>query len=171
LSDLRNFKEEVNMSRKRAVFDLVICILLISSLVALAHREYKPVPLQHTTHNQFASEAEEQEFVNKWYAATNDTYFSNKLPKDTKIEIHEIPPDVHADFTIAQTTPLGNGQYIIEIDPRFNNSGDAEGLSLDHEICHIYLLQQNGDGDGAHGVRFQNCMKRLAAEGAFQEVW
>lgn len=159
------------MSKLRAVFDLVVCILLIGSLIILAHVYDKPKPLQHTTHNQFSSESEEQAFVNKWYAATNETYFDNKLPKDTKIEIHEIPPDVHADFTIAQTTPLGNGQYIIELDPRFNNSGDSEGLSIDHEVCHIFLLQQNGNGDSNHGVRFQNCMKRLADEDAFHELW
>lgn len=158
------------MSKLRAVFDLAVCILIVSGLIFWAHHNEKKV-LPHSNHYQFKVGADEQKFVDKWYAATNETYFDNKLPKDTKIEIREIPPDVNADYTIAQTTPLGNGQYIITIDPRFNLSGDAEGLDIDHEVCHIFLIQQNGDGDGKHEVRFQNCMQRLAAEGAFHDLW
>jgi hypothetical protein len=132
---------------------------------------YHAQPNLYKHDRQFQSRVEEQIFVNKWYAATNDVYFDNRLPKDTKIEIRQIPPDTDADFTIGQTTPLGNGQYVIEIDPRFNRSGNQEGLTLDHEICHLSLLQQNGDGDSKHGARFQACMQQLAAEGAFADLW
>jgi SprT-like family len=154
---------------------LIVALLILNTTVwtsvfwmsVIRHQ----APLQHHDHYQFSSDKEELQFLNKWYSATNDTYFDNKLPKDTKIELREIPADIAADFTVGQTTPLGNGQYIVEIDPRFNPSGGEEALTLDHEICHIYLLQQNNDGDSKHGSRFQSCMQRLAAEGAFQNLW
>jgi hypothetical protein len=160
------------MNRKRLIFLLVIFnFVALGSLLSWLHYNQLHAPIQHHSHYQFASDSEELQFLNNWYKATNDTYFDSKLPKDTQIQIHDIPPDVHADFTIGQTTPLGNGQYIIEIDPRFNPSGGEEALTLDHEICHVFLLQQNKDGDNKHGVRFQNCMKRLADEGAFSDLW
>jgi hypothetical protein len=149
----------------------LIFVPIIPCLILLFYATHSHKPLQHWSHYQFKSRAEEQKFVDGWYKATNETYFDNKLPLDTKIEIHEIPPDVNSDYTVAQTTPLGNGQYLIEIDPRFNLIGDEEALSLDHEVCHVFLLQQNNNGDTKHGARFQGCMKRLADEGAFQDLW
>jgi SprT-like family len=118
---------------------------------------------------QFQSIAEEQNFVNTWYASTNETYFNNELPKDTKIVIADIPEDKDG-FTIADTTPLGNGQYLIRIDPRFNNAGNTDGPAIDHEMCHIYLDQESGDGDRNHGPRFQACMHRRAQAGTFKEL-
>jgi hypothetical protein len=105
-----------------------------------------------------------------WYAGTNETYFNNELPKDTKIIIEDIPEDKDG-FTIADTTPLGNGQYLIRIDPRFNNAGNTDRLAIEHEMCHIYLDQKSGDGDRNHGSRFQTCMQRWAQAGTFKELW
>src|SRR5208282_3307304 len=150
----------------------LIWIPMILSLLCLFLLNHHPrkVTLKNGS-KQFSTSAEEQTFVNTWYAATNEVYFDNKLPKDTAIQIHVIPPDATAAYTIGQTTPLGNGQYLIELDPRFNLSGNQEALTLDHEMCHIYLDQKTGDGDRNHGPRFQACMQRLAVEQAFADLW
>jgi len=144
-------------------------ILSLLGLFFLSHHPHRPLP-KHDRY-QFKSRVEEQKFVDAWYAATNEVYFDDLLPKDTAIQIRVIPPDSVSEFTIGQTTPLGNGQYIIELDPRFNLSGNQEALTLDHEMCHVYLFQKTGDGDRDHGPRFQACMQRLAAEQAFNDLW
>ena len=155
------------MQKRQSLWILLSLSLLC--LLALNHRQRRPLP-QHSSF-QFSSPAEEQRFVDTWYAATNETYFDNKLPKDTQIEIHVIPPDSDAEYTIGQTTPLGDGHYLIELDPRFNLSGNQEAMTLDHEMCHVYLDQRDGDGDAKHGPRFQGCMQRLAIENAFNDLW
>lgn len=150
---------------------LLYIFLAISPLCLFTLSRPPRNPISKYSNYQFESLKEEQAFVNSWYAATNATYFSDKLPKDTAIEIHAIPPDSEAQYTIGQVTPLGNGEYIIELDPRFNQSGNQEAMTIDHEMCHIYLDQQNGDGDSNHGPRFQACMQRLAAQQAFNDLW
>ena len=155
------------MQKRHLIWVLVVLGLLC--LFFVSHHPRTSLP-RHSNY-QFNSLAEEQQFVNKWYAATNDVYFDNKLPKDTVIQIHIIPSDDDTMYTIGQTTPLNNGQYIIELDPRFNVNGNQDALTLDHEMCHIYLIQQNGDGDRNHGARFQACMQRLAVEKAFNDLW
>jgi len=150
----------------------LVWIPMVLGLLGLFFLSYytRKVPAKNKRY-QFSSRKEEQDFVNNWYAATNATYFDDELPKDTLIQIHVIPPDRQAEFTIAETTPLGNGQYVIQLDPRFNLSGNQEALSLDHEICHVYLIQRDGDGDNIHGSRFQSCMRNLAIKGAFDDLW
>ena len=155
------------MQKRHLIWIPVILGLL--GLFFLNHYSQKPSP-QYSSF-QFDTSAEEQQFVDTWYAAMNETYFDNKLPKDTRIEIHIIPPDREAKYTIGQTTPLGDGHYLIELDPRFNLSGNQEALTLDHEMCHVYLEQRDGDGDRNHGPRFQGCMQRLAIEHAFSDLW
>jgi hypothetical protein len=156
----------------KKLFPFLLFLFTVVSLGLLSYFQHKNQPAIHWNHyHQFSSDAEEQKFVEKWYASTNDVYFDNQLPKDTIIQIHVIPPDVNADFTIGETTALGNGQYIIQIDPRFNLSANQEAGTLLHEECHIYLMQQNGDPDPKHKERFQSCMKNLAEGGAFYDVW
>lgn len=155
------------MKNKLLIYTLVFLSFTMLSIILWFYFNRQPEALKHAFKAQFESRAEEQHFLNRWYAATNETYFDDQLPKDVKVIIEEISDDE----TIAQTEPLGNKKYIIEIDPRWNNDAGEQELSLDHEICHVYLMEQNGDGDREHGERFQNCMKRLAAENAFRGLW
>lgn len=108
-----------------------------------------------------------QRYVDDYYKGLNEDYFDNKLPKDTAIVIRNIddPPN-----TIALTTPLGNHKYVISLDPRLNATSGAFALSEAHEVCHE-ATNEAGHPDPFHGEYFQNCMKRLANEGAFEKIW
>ena len=62
---------------------------------------------------QFQWIAEEQKLVDGWYADTNETYFNNELPKDTKIVIADIPEDKDG-FTIADRHRSATGNTLSE---------------------------------------------------------
>jgi hypothetical protein len=144
-------------------------ILGLFSLFCLSH--HHPAPMRHPVSRQLGTPSQEQKYLRLWFDATNEEYFGNKIPKNTQIVVMEIPPDDDGTYTIGQLVPLGNHQYEIDLDPRFNLNWNTEALTVDHEMCHEFLNEYSTDGDPNHGSRFQACMQRLADRGAFAELW
>jgi hypothetical protein len=122
----------------------LICLLLFLLPIALLAKE----PLECLGLKAF-------------YDTYNANYFGGKLPSNTVVEYGE------ANGAMAITMKDG-GHFRIIINKTFNPVPRAAHLTLLHEQCHIASWQQELDD---HGPRFQHCMRTLALEGAFDELW
>lgn len=99
--------------------------------------------------------------LSQQYNDDNYKWFEAKLPKSTKVFYGE------ADGNVADVYTVG-GEFVIEINPKYNRNPSQEMFSLLHEECHIKTWNENGIG---HGPIFQACMFNLASRGAFSELW
>lgn len=97
------------------------------------------------------------------YQDTNDNFFGSRLPKDTKIQLTDLPGDM---ATVEETDA---GQFLIRIDRRKNPILKQAEMSLIHEMCHIDTWED--PTSHKHGEGFQVCMRRLAQQGAFNNLW
>jgi hypothetical protein len=90
------------------------------------------------------------------YLFYNRKYFNNDLPPDAEIVWEQLP-----------TTLLGYQQgEKIAINAKLKSAYVLYRMTLLHEMCHLHLP------DGVkHGKRFQDEMRRLANEGAFDGLW
>lgn len=98
--------------------------------------------------------------LDRWYAAANEAYFNNALPKDTVIRYGVLPNNV-----MGTTTRLPNG-FQIDLSAKYNVAPATLQLTLFHEMCHV----ETWTTDFGHGLKWQACMHRLDMEGAFKEL-
>jgi hypothetical protein len=90
------------------------------------------------------------------YLQYNRRYFNNELPRDAEI-VWEKMPEVYMGYQDGDK---------IAISAKYHEYGPLWRLTLLHECCHLKLPRRVG-----HGRRFQNEMRRLANEGAFDGLW
>lgn len=98
----------------------------------------------------------------KWQAGYNEEYFLGQLPN---VEVHWA--DLGALKDMGFTMQRGKG-YEILIDRATHPTGRQARETLLHEDCHVATWDKAFDDDS---IEFQNCMVRLANQGAFKGVW
>ncbi len=97
-----------------------------------------------------------------WFQSYDEDYFLGALPKNTIVSYG----DLGGNMGITQRL---EGVYHITIDIEFNKAARVSQMTVLHEMCHE--AQWGNDGLDVHGPKFQTCMHRLAAAGAFDLLW
>lgn len=105
--------------------------------------------------------------LKQFYDGYNEQYFMNQLPADTTVVYGDPGQD-----RMGVTLPAGDQAFQIIISKKFNPSTKEALATLLHEMCHVkmnvYHIPTDLDG---HGPNFTAEMRRLAAAGAFDELW
>jgi hypothetical protein len=94
-----------------------------------------------------------------WFNKYNALYFASELPGDTCVW-WEPTNASYADCGLI------DGHWRIRVNPSLTAWVSLWKLTLLHEMCHIKLHPNRN-----HGRKFQQEMLRLAAMGAFAELW
>jgi SprT-like family protein len=102
--------------------------------------------------------------LRRWYLANNRKYFDNLLPLDTELVIEPL------DAEHAKATKLDDGRYKLSLDPGCLYFTKFAKMMFLHEMAHIHHWVQGRHGI-QHGQKFQEEMLRLAAAGAFKDIW
>ena len=94
----------------------------------------------------------------------NQKYFDGKLSKP-EIAVYKTP-----GTTAAATVPTDEA-VVVFINPRIIEQDRRWAIdTLLHEMIHIALIEQNGDGDAAHAERFTAHAKRIGATAGLRDV-
>jgi hypothetical protein len=93
-----------------------------------------------------------------WYRYFNRKWFDSRLPAD--MDVMYAPDDRTHGLAIRERTD----ERVIMIDTTLAGTRYAK-MTLLHEMVH------HDTGDFRHGKRFQGGMLRLAARGAFRNIW
>lgn len=104
--------------------------------------------------------------LKQWYAGYNEAYFLGQLPANTVVSYGNPGPGNMAVTFLAGTT------FHIVISPALNPTDKEVKITLLHELVHVKLdvMHIPTDFDG-HGPAFTAEMRRLAAEGAMDDLW
>ena len=100
--------------------------------------------------------------LKRWFRTFNARYFDNTLPNAVVFwEPSFVTGDALGEVVQQEGQPI-----ILRIDPSIKFSTALTKLVLLHEQAHLRLWPYLG-----HGKRFQAEMLRLAAMGAFKNLW
>lgn len=97
------------------------------------------------------------------YQIYNDAYFDGNLPQNLKVYLG--PAEGNAAIIAGIGDP---SREYIEINPKYNPINQELEMSLLHEMCHCATGTSEFE---EHGPKWHKCMKNLAAEGAFDDLW
>ncbi len=104
-------------------------------------------------------------FLQAVYAAYNEAYFCNTLPKEVVLDF-----SLHNSDRIAQTTHLQMfGPFRISFNKDFAKAERVQELFLLHEMCHIKTWKQ-GENNNDHGSDWQACMVTVDAADGFRDI-
>lgn len=124
-------------------------ILLICLVLLPASKLEKPEPLLHQ------------------YVEFNETYFDNKLPKNTIIDRSETNTK-----NMASTSRMSDGRFHIAMNDKYTAADRVANITLLHEMCHIRTADEwpseFGDQKLLHGPKWKACMISLDFVGAFR---
>ena len=103
-----------------------------------------------------------------WFDIYNRRHFNGRLPKDTMAEWSEKGmrgriERVHVHGK-SRCSERGCDKCFIRLHPDLKNMEAVALMTLLHAMVHL-------DGCLTHGPGFQKGMKRLAAKGAFRDIW
>jgi hypothetical protein len=101
------------------------------------------------------------------YQVYNDGYFDGKLPKTLLVYVGSARGNAAITVNIGNFNGLFEAEYI-EINPAENPIRQEEYISLLHEMCHVSVGLTEFE---EHGPKWHQCMRTLAAEGAFDDLW
>lgn len=107
------------------------------------------------------------EVAERWYAGYNETYFENKLPKDTRVQFVRELKDWEGNRVLGLT--YSSTPATIQINAEYRDTPPIWLEILLHEQCHL-SLDSTPEFD-MHGAKFQACMLHLAQAGAFAQLW
>lgn len=103
------------------------------------------------------------------YDGYNQEYFFGLLPNETRVQYGEmIGPSGEPDM--GETSKIGPIFHIV-ISVHFHPSRKEAEITLLHEMCHVQIWQSGLVELDEHGPLWQDCMHRLAASGAFDDLW
>lgn len=72
----------------------------------------------------------------------------------------------------ASTEKADDGGYLIVLDSRFRELPSYGKLAIEHETCHIDTWDDAALVDKQqHGPPWKRCMRKLALEGAMDDLW
>ena len=104
--------------------------------------------------------------LTQFYNDTNVKYFGARLPSGLVMLDKSInPPD------LGVTVPCGEHCYTITVFSYWVPDTNEQRMVVLHEMCHVDLEETNTVELDMHGPAFQACMRKLAAEGAFDKLW
>jgi SprT-like family protein len=120
----------------------------------------------------FGSDLRTAERLQRDYADYNQAFFSNKLPKNVKVQWLDIPKDKNDLYVMGNTDfNTVDRTYRIDIDTKSNIAIATADTTLLHEMCHVktmaWALSHNQDG---HGPAFKACIVDLELQGAFTDL-
>lgn len=98
-----------------------------------------------------------------YYGQVNETYFWDSLPKDTSVKLEKNLPVMGDTWCEA---PHANCS--IRVDETSNPILREQEITLLHEMCHVATWGQEPD---PHGLKWMECMHRLADAGAMDNLW
>lgn len=111
--------------------------------------------------------------LDKWYAAYNEEYFNNTLPKDVVIDW-----GLSGEESIATTIRMSDKRFHIAFNDFYARAERVAHTTLLHEMCHIPTYDEDEGADGAfpdltqiqrtHGPQWRACMLRIDGMGAFR---
>jgi hypothetical protein len=101
------------------------------------------------------------------YQVYNDGYFDGKLPKTLLVYVGPARGNAAITINIGDVSGAFTAEYI-EINPAENPIRQEEYISLLHEMCHVSVGLSEFE---EHGPKWHRCMRTLAAEGAFDDLW
>ena len=112
--------------------------------------------------------------VQALYDSYNAAYFSDRLPP-IEVVLTTPPPIGNEELEGETIHAVGGHWYKIYISPKYNITGDQQAETVLHEMCHVQMWEDSEASgipyDGGHGKNWQNCMKGLAEEDAFRDIW
>lgn len=97
--------------------------------------------------------------LRRFYLYLNRKWFDGDLPSDTVVTWE---PCVNAH---GQCHDLGDGKFHIKIDTSLKGLHEFMLITLLHEMAHVKVW------DAKHGRKWRGEMRRLAAAGAFDDLW
>jgi len=121
---------------------------------------------------QQPSDDTDEAYLGRLYAAYNDEYFDNKLPKDTKV-FYTLGGTDMAD---SECDDFGK-QCVIRFNPHYTAAPRTAESAMLHEACHVKvwtkLLESNrppmeDKSRYGHSKPWQSCMLQLDVMGAFR---
>lgn len=101
------------------------------------------------------------------YAEKNRLYFAGKLPAKITTCWDPTLQTVNLLGYTDRRTP--DGSFRIRLSPALQPVGIVAEIILLHEMVHVRLFERTAMD--SHGKEFRNEMRRLAREGAFDELW
>lgn len=106
--------------------------------------------------------------IKAWFNTYNLRHFNSRLPKDTVVEwstkmVKHAIERVHVHGK-SRCSEWGCEKSFIRLHPDMQKMEAVALMTLLHAMVHL-------DGNLTHGPGFQNEMKRLAAKGAFRDLW
>jgi hypothetical protein len=106
--------------------------------------------------------------LTKWYMKYNKLYFNNQLPLGVLVgwEIQEDSAHLNTVTFNKKDDGMDMQIAVIRLDPKKHQGARDDRLSLLHEMAHLKLHPWS-----KHGKRFNNEMRRLAVEGALDDLW
>lgn len=95
------------------------------------------------------------------YRHFNKKWFDNKLPQEIDTLFSPVDNDLYGYVEMDD-----NGDWILQINPKYFVDSRIWKMVLLHEMCHIKLYP-----DLSHGKKWQSAMVELAGKGAFRNLW
>jgi SprT-like family protein len=112
--------------------------------------------------------ASTESWIQGFYDAYNELYFSGQLPAGVRVTVEHIPQHGIMGATVSCDSPSG---ICIVIDPKWNPDGKEKLTTLLHEMCHVkFWHNKEPDGIDGHGPRFHKELRRLMDFGAFDDL-
>lgn len=103
------------------------------------------------------------------YNAYNDVYFNGNLPRNIVVDWDPmLIPQHNMGLTECPDDKVASDGCKITLSPDQQRWSRVWMMTLLHEECHVATWGKEKD---AHGKQFHQCMRRLANEGAFDELW
>jgi hypothetical protein len=103
------------------------------------------------------------------YAAMNAKYFASTLPTLPVLwepALDDVGPLMAEGFSLEGFTD----GHVILLNPRFKSDPRQLDRVLCHEMVHAYLFSIGDAANTAHGPAFQQTLRRLSEEGAFDGI-
>jgi predicted SprT family Zn-dependent metalloprotease len=111
--------------------------------------------------------------LNAEYQEINERHFSEQLPSIPVLwesRLKEVGPLIAEDYRLEGLWARHDGRQLILINPVVRKVSGQLQRVLCHEVVHEYLFTK-GDTTTNHGPAFQEVLRRLSEEGAFEGKW
>lgn len=104
------------------------------------------------------------------YAAFNDVWFGGELPADTSVSYFPVKNSTEIGEEEEQLIPVGKPKFAIFVNAYYDRDAREADFTLMHEMAHVWVALHGGAFE-SHGEKWQNEMRQLADEGAFNNLW
>jgi hypothetical protein len=138
---------------KKVLVTIGVALTLLASSVWT--QEHKPIDMTGA-----------DRYLANFYGGSNDVYFDGKLPKNVTV-LYEPNVSWNGDEDLGLTTNDYGTHYTIRINSYYVRDMKHGEMTMYHEECHLATWNEFNQ----HGPAWKQCMRRLAEQGAFDELW